>query len=99
MFFWPQRILELISKPRILRGGTIFIKNTRAHQVILPYQGLDSIRHMRDLKEVEKFLLPPTMVAVVDALWWVAGFPLLPVVASLSSVYVVIDLTIGFVVL
>src|SRR5215510_6616428 len=54
---------------------------------------------MRDLKEVEKFLLPPTIVAVVDALWWLAGFPWLPVVGSLSSVYVVIDLTIGFVVL
>ena len=54
---------------------------------------------MRDLKEVEKVLLPPTIVGAVDVCWWVAGFPWLPVVISLSAVYVVIDLTIAFVAL
>ena len=54
---------------------------------------------MRDLKEVEKFLLPPTIVAVVVVCWCVAGLPWLPVVVGLSSVYVVIDLTIGLAVL
>ena len=54
---------------------------------------------MRDLKEVEKVLLPLTIVGVVDMCWWVAGFPGLPVVVSLSAVYVGIDLTIVFVAL
>jgi 1-aminocyclopropane-1-carboxylate deaminase/D-cysteine desulfhydrase-like pyridoxal-dependent ACC family enzyme len=50
---------------------------------------------MRDLREVEKFLLPPAIVAVVDVCWWAAGLPWFSVVVGLSSVYILIDLTIG----